>query len=114
MAYISINEGAAQSGAGGKQPVKQLKPAGFCSLCCSYCCVLTGGTGVLLLGLFSLALYKHWYWETELQLPELQKDKYTEKSLVFLTGMIIEAVVFVGSVFWVRSVNRKNAAYKAA
>ena len=46
------------------------------SLCCSYCCVLTGFSGFILLGLFALCLWKQWFFEAEISLlPEEQRNE---------------------------------------
>ena len=84
------------------------KKVGACNLCCSWCCLITGFSGFLLLALFSLALYERWYFEAAWQLPEVDKETYETKSLMFLVGAAFECVVGILSIFWVRANIRKS------
>lgn len=97
-----------------KKTHTELKDVSFKNVCCSWCCVITGFTGALFLGLFALCLYEHWYFEAAWTLPEVDTEIYNTKALMFLVGALFEAAVGVGSVFWVRWVLRRQAQVKAA
>ena len=92
----------------------EVKDVSSCNVCCSWCCVITGFTGALFLGLFALCLYEHWYFEAAWALPEVDTETYNTKALMFLTGALLEAAVSVGCIFWVRWVLRRQAEARAA
>ena len=97
-----------------KKRQKEVRDVPFKCVCCSWCCVITGFTGALFLGLFALCLYEQWYFKAAWALPEPNTEIYNTKALTFLVGALFEAAVGVGSIFWVRWVLRRQAQVKAA
>ncbi|CAL5971978.1 Transmembrane_domain-containing protein [Hexamita inflata] len=96
----------------------KIKQVGFLSLCCSYCCLLTGFTGIIFLSVFSLCLYRQIYFEADLQFTQTEQkpdtEEYNTKALIFIIGAALEAIVFVLSIFWVKRNNKISAAAKLA
>jgi len=95
---------------------------GFMSVCCTYCCAVTGGFGFLFLGTFAIALKLHAYFIPEVLLLHQGDDEYIEsdynwKALGFTVGAIVELLVMgvsIGCVFYQRRKSRALQAKKEA
>ena len=80
---------------------------GFGNVCCSFCCLFTGFSGVLLLGLFALCMRFQWFFEKEYVLhttPEERDALYNAQAAAFGIGALLELIIGIASVFWVRNV----------
>ncbi|KAH0574456.1 Transmembrane domain-containing protein [Spironucleus salmonicida] len=99
---------------------KQIKPPGFANMCCSFCCLFTGFSGFILLGIFAITLYTQAFYEQEWLITEAfqkkQQDEidkeYNAQAISFGIGSLVELIIGILSFFWVKAVMKCSKNYK--
>lgn len=86
---------------------------GFFGTCCNWCCLLTGGFGVVFLSILGVLLLTHAYFEPE-DLVKTKDELKEEKNLLaygHFVGAGVELIVFLASLIAI--IVKRKAAKKA-
>lgn len=72
----------------------------FIATCCNWCCLITGGFGVIFLGFLACMFYVGAYFEPEIDLglkerPDEIKKEREAHAIGLMFGLVVELVVFV-------------------
>ncbi|EET00982.1 Hypothetical protein GL50581_1783 [Giardia duodenalis ATCC 50581] len=72
----------------------------FIATCCNWCCLITGGFGVLFLGFLACMFYVGAYFEADIDLglagkPDKIKEERDAHAIGLMFGLVVELIVFI-------------------